>query len=108
MEMKNLLFICSRNKKRSLTAEHHFAERGDWNVASAGFNKDSATPVTPELLEWADVIFVMEPDHRSKLSRNYRDYLNRQRVICLNIADKYEYMADGLIDELERKVHLHL
>lgn len=106
--MTRILFICSRNKKRSLTAEHHFAGREEFEVSSAGLNRDSATPVTPDLLEWADVIFVMEPAHREKLSRNFRSSLNHQRVICLNIADSYEYMDAELIAELEQKVHRHL
>lgn len=106
--MTHVLFICSRNKKRSLTAEHHFAEREDFEVASAGLNRDSATPVTPDLLEWSDVIFVMEPVHREKLSRNFRSSLKRQRVICLNIADRYEYLDAELIAELEEKVSRHL
>lgn len=106
--MTRILFICSRNKKRSLTAEHHFAEQEELEVASAGLNRDSATPVTPDLLEWADVIFVMEPVHREKLSRNFRSSLKNQRVICLNIADRYEYMDEELIAELEQKVERHL
>ncbi len=106
--MTRVLFICSRNKKRSLTAEHHFAGREEFEVASAGLNLDSATPVTPDLLEWADVIFVMEPVHREKLSRNFRSSLKGQRVICLNIADRYDFMDEELIAELENKVSRHL
>lgn len=54
----HVLFVCSRNKKRSLTAEVHFAQKASFEVASAGLNRDSATPVTADLLKWADIIFV--------------------------------------------------
>ena len=32
-------------------------------VSSAGLNNDAINPVTPELIEWADIIFVMENIH---------------------------------------------
>lgn len=102
------LFICSRNKKRSLTAEVHFATLNDFEVASAGLNRDSQSLVTPELLTWADLIFVMDPVHRQKLSKRFNQYLRDTRIVCLDIADKYEFMDADLIAELERKVGKHL
>lgn len=102
-----VLFICSRNKKRSLTAEIHFASLNDFEVASAGLNRDSQTPVTPDLLLWADLIFVMESAHRQKLSKRFAQYLRDTRIVCLDIADKYEFMDSNLIEELERKVRKH-
>ncbi|WP_417387076.1 low molecular weight protein tyrosine phosphatase family protein [Gimesia sp.] len=103
-----VLFLCSKNKKRSLTAEVHFAIQNEFEVASAGLNRDSQTPVTPDLLTWADLIFVMEPVHRQKLSKRFNQYLKDTRIVCLDIADKYEFMDSDLIAELERKVRKHL
>jgi len=57
--MKNILFICSRNKLRSPTAEAVFAEYEKFNVRSAGLNHDAEVSLTPEMVEWADCIFVM-------------------------------------------------
>ena len=65
-------------------------------------------PVSPELLEWADTIFVMERSHRSKLSRKFRKYLKAQRVICLNIPDEYEYMDERLVRLLKMLVPKYL
>ena len=103
-----VLFICSRNKKRSLTAEVHFATLNGFEVASAGLNRDSQTPVTPDLLTWADLIFVMEPVHRQKLSKRFNQNLKDTRIVCLDIADKFEFMDSDLIAVLERKVRKHL
>ncbi len=67
--MKHLLFICSQNKLRSPTAEAVFAEIPVIDVDSAGLNNDAVVPLSPEQVEWADVIFVMEKVHREKLNR---------------------------------------
>jgi predicted protein tyrosine phosphatase len=85
----NVLFICSRNRLRSPTAEQVFAAYPGIETASAGLDADAAEPVSPELLQWAQVIFVMEKSHRARLSRRFRAHLRNQRVICLNIPDEY-------------------
>jgi hypothetical protein len=69
--MKHVLFICSRNRLRSLTAEQVFSVREDIAVSSAGLNHDAAQTVTPPLLEWADIIFVMEKAHLNRLRKRY-------------------------------------
>lgn len=102
--MKNVLFVCSENRLRSPTAEQVFSLRHDIEVASAGLNSKCGNPVTPELLEWADVIFVMERAHRNKLSAKFRPFLKNARVICLDIPDDYEFMDPALIRLLEARV----
>ena len=102
--MKHVLFICSQNRLRSPTAEQVFSNRTGFAVASAGLNPEAHTPVSPELLDWADVIFVMERSHRNKLSKKFRAHLNSKRVICLDIPDEFEYMDPGLVRLLEAKV----
>ena len=64
---------------------------------SAGLDKSSREQVTPELLEWADLIFVMERAHRNKLAKKFRGYLKHQRVVCLNIPNEYPYMDPRLV-----------
>ena len=99
-----LLFVCSRNRLRSPTAEAVFAEYEGLEVDSAGLNRDAEMPLTSEAVEWADIIFVMEKSHHSKLSRTFQPWLKEKRVICLNIPDNYEYMELALIELLKRKV----
>ena len=57
----NVLFLCSRNRRRSPTAEEVFRDWPGVETASAGVNADADSPVTPELLAWANVVMVMEP-----------------------------------------------
>ena len=102
--MKNVLFVCSQNRLRSPTAEQVFATRLDIDVASAGLNSTCGNPVTPELLEWADIVFVMERTHRVKLSNRFSSSLNTARVICLDIPDNYKFMDPTLVRILETRV----
>lgn len=73
-------------------------------VTSAGTNHDAENPVTSEVLEWADIIIVMERLHRNKIQKKFRSSLNGKRIVCLEIPDEYEYMDPGLIRLLEAKV----
>lgn len=103
-----VLFICSRNRLRSPTAEQIFADRPGIETASAGLNRDADNPVSPELLHWADVIFVMERVHRAKLSAKFKAHLGGKRVVCLEIPDEYEFMDPDLVRLLQARVPRHL
>lgn len=106
--MRRVLFLCSRNRLRSPTAERVFGARGDLEVASAGLSPDADVPCTPDLVEWAEVIFVMEKRHRAKLAERFRRHLKDKKVICLDIPDDFEFMAPELVRLLEAKVSPHL
>ena len=105
--MKKVLFLCSQNRLRSPTAEQVFASHGGIEVASAGLNNDAENPATPELVAWADLIFVMEKAHRNRLRKRFRPHL-KARVVCLDIPDEYEFMDEGLVSLLEARVTRHL
>ncbi len=102
--MKRILFICSQNRLRSPTAEQVFSACPELECSSAGLNNDAENPVTPELLEWAEIIFVMEKAHRSKLSARYRNHLRDAKVVCLDIPDNYDFMDPALVELLKTKV----
>ena len=102
--MKHILFICSQNRLRSPTAEQVFASYAGVECASAGTNNDADNPLTAELVEWAEIIFVMEKAHRNKLLSRFKRSLSKQTVICLDIPDEYDYMDPGLITLLKAKV----
>ena len=106
--MRRVLFLCSRNRLRSPTAEQVFAGRPDLDVASAGLSPDADNPCTPELVEWADIVFVMEKSHRTKLATRFRRHLKEKKVICLDIPDDYAFMAPELVRLLETRVGRHL
>jgi predicted protein tyrosine phosphatase len=103
-----LLFVCSQNRLRSPTAEHHFSLLEGIETVSAGTNRSAEVPLSAELVEWADIIFCMERLHTDRLRQRFGRQIGSRRVICLDIPDRYEYMDPGLIEVLERKVSPHL
>lgn len=100
-----VLFLCSRNRLRSPTAEEVFRTRRGWEVASAGLAPDAQEPLSPEILDWADIVFVMEKTHRQKLRQNFGVYLKNKRVVCLDIPDNYNFMQSELVALLSQKVN---
>ena len=106
--MRNILFVCSRNRLRSPTAEQVFASWPGIETSSAGLDHDAENPLTPELLAWADLVFVMERAQRTRLSAKFKPHLRDKRVICLGIPDQFEYMDPALVRILRMKVPRHL
>ncbi len=101
--LRRALFLCGKNRRRSPTAEQLFSTWPGVEVASAGLSDDADTPVSGELLEWADLIFVMERAQKTRLTRRFGRHLNRQRVICLGIPDDFDYMEPALVEILLAK-----
>lgn len=106
--MKRALFVCSRNRRRSPTAERVFAAWPGIEVTSAGLAPDAEDPVTAETLDGMDLVLVMERVHRARLRRRFGEHLRRTRVVCLDIPDDYEFMDPALVDVLEARAGPHL
>ena len=60
----NILFVCSRNHWRSPTAETIYKNRSGINVKSAGTEPSARIKLNSKIIEWADLIFVMEKKHK--------------------------------------------
>jgi predicted protein tyrosine phosphatase len=101
--VKRALFIFSRNRLRSPTAERAFSSWPDEETDSAGLRHDAEQPLSPEQIAWANIIFIMGKTHKRSLSAKFRQYLNGKQVICLDIPDDYNYMQPELIQLLETK-----
>ena len=100
----NILFICSRNKWRSRTAETIFKYNQLHNVKSAGTENDARIKVTEKLLLWANVIFVMEKKHRTRIKEKFNSACENKEIIILEIEDNYQYMDEELIEILKSSV----
>jgi predicted protein tyrosine phosphatase len=68
---------------------------------SAGTNNDAEQPLTGDLIEWADTILVMEPHHRGRVSKKFREQLKGKHLAVLGIPDDYEYMQPELVSLLK-------
>jgi predicted protein tyrosine phosphatase len=99
-----LLFVCSRNKWRSLTAEKIFEQMNGCSVKSAGTEEGARIKVNAGHIGWADWIFVMEKKHERRLHEKFRLELSGKRLIRLDIPDDYGYMNEELIDILKSRV----
>ncbi|WP_248062232.1 low molecular weight protein tyrosine phosphatase family protein [Paenibacillus silvae] len=103
-----LLFICSRNKWRSLTAEKIFDKYNDYEVRSAGTEEGARIKVTEGHIGWSDLIFVMEKKHTRRLKAKFPISLKNKRLICLDIPDDYQFMDEELIEILKSRVSEHI
>jgi predicted protein tyrosine phosphatase len=103
-----LLFVCSQNRIRSLTAERIFDGVDGFQVRSAGTQPGARIVVTEGQIGWADIIFTMGKSHLNLLRRKYGAALDGKRVVALHIPDEYQFMQPELIDELKVKVGQHI
>ncbi|MDG0809009.1 low molecular weight protein tyrosine phosphatase family protein [Cohnella rhizosphaerae] len=99
-----LLFVCSRNKWRSLTAEHIFNALEGYQVRSAGTEDAARIKVNEGHIGWADLIFAMEKKHVRRLQEKFPHMLQGKRIVCLGIPDEYGYMDEELIETLRSGV----
>ena len=103
-----LLFICSKNRLRSLTAEHLFEGVPDYAVKSAGTEPTARIRVNEGHIGWADLIIVMEKKHRRILEENFPEALKGKKVICLHIPDQYHCMQPELVHLLKMGLAQHI
>lgn len=100
----NILFICSRNQWRSPTAEQIWRKHPALSVRSAGTSPNAKHPVTAADLSWAQIVFVMEEKHKSRLVAGYRRLLENKPIHVLDIPDEYKYMDAELVELLKQSV----
>jgi len=79
-------FVCSENRLRSPSAEAVFSSYENIEAIGAGTNANAPTEVSGDLIEWSDIICVMEKSHRSKIGKKHRHLLKGKRVIGLGIS----------------------
>jgi predicted protein tyrosine phosphatase len=104
----NLLFVCTECRLRSPTAERVFADHPGVTAIAAGTNHDAATPVSGDLIEWADIILVMEEAHRSRMTTRFGEQLRGKKLVVLGIPDRFGYMHPELVALLEQRVAPYL
>ncbi|MBR7001185.1 MAG: protein tyrosine phosphatase [Neisseriaceae bacterium] len=103
-----ILFLCSQNKQRSLTAEKIFDGYNGHTVRSAGTENNARIKVTAGLIGWADIIFCMEQKHIRRTREKYGDKLQNKKLICLHIPDKFAFMDEALQRLLKQRVAEYL
>ena len=101
---RRFLFICHAAMNRSPTAEDVCrqiarANHLDIDASSAGISRGAERPVTKEMADTADKIFVMEPEMEAILKKEFGQ--ESDKIICLDIPDIYATGDAILVKTLE-------
>jgi predicted protein tyrosine phosphatase len=104
LNRNHALFVCSANLQRSPTAEKIFQDwKGKWETKSAGTTPYMfRQPITQNLIDWADVIIVMESHHADYIQSKFK--VDQKKIKVLNIPDIYLRDDPELILELKKQV----
>jgi predicted protein tyrosine phosphatase len=105
---RRVLFICQFNRCRSATAERLFCKRADLEVRSAGTSPEARTRVNRRMIDWADVVFVMEERQLQDLRTMLPNHPKLEEVICLEIPDEYGFLDPPLVELLQERVSARL
>jgi len=93
-----ILFVCTANLNRSVTAEGLFKNWAGVETKSAGTTEWAANPLTQEVCAWADQIFVMEEYHRKQvLGRCGGAAEIACKIVLLGIEDVYFFNDPELV-----------
>lgn len=106
--MPNLLFICSKNQWRCPTAEMLFKNHAIHQARSAGTSDKARIKVNQKLIDWADVIFVMERKHKDLLKQRSALNITGKQPVILDIEDNYLYGDAKLVEILKKALAAYL
>jgi predicted protein tyrosine phosphatase len=102
------LFICQFNRRRSATAERVFAQDRTLDVRSAGTNDEALVRINERMLDWADIVFVMDEDQVRELRRLFPAHPAVAALVCLEIQDRYHFLDPQLVALLDERTRSHL
>jgi predicted protein tyrosine phosphatase len=109
VDRQRILFVCTANVDRSRTAEDLYGTDPRYEVLSAGTGAFARTPVTREMLLWADRVFVMserEDRHRTLLRLRFPEV--ERPVVDLDVEDRWRRGDPELVSRLLKKLVPHL
>ena len=113
MARQKVLFVCDENRLRSPTAQALYSKCREvpcrpLDLRTPVWKPDATVPVTEDLLEWADIVFVMEKRQRNVIHKKWREQYTKKRIVCLYIPDEYDFMEPALVKILRRKLEPYL
>ena len=101
--MTKILFVCAANRSRSRTAERIYANHPGLEVKSAGVDfLEAQTPVSEELLQWADVILRMEKRHQKEIENDYAACIEGKVIDSLGVG---RFIYSGMNEMIKEKVY---
>jgi len=103
LKKEHVLFVCTYNKMRSITGEELYKKDPRFRVKSAGVDEDATVEVSSKLIDWADIIVVMEEMHVQWFRHYHPGVLETQKLICLDIPDAFYVMEPELVELLRNR-----
>lgn len=100
------MFVCSGNIDRSPTAEALLKNKQGFEVKSAGTLPSAPMVISKELIDWADIIFVMEMIHKEVMLSI--DPTAAAKIVVLGIEDRYIQGDPELIRILKERLSKYL
>jgi predicted protein tyrosine phosphatase len=88
------------NKQRSVTAERLYRNDARLEVRSAGVRANANRRIREADLMWADVVFVMEREHKQWIAKNFEG-LELPPIDVLDVPDDFEVMDPQLQEMLK-------
>lgn len=103
-----MLFVCTQNKVRSLTAEHLYRVRPDLEVRSCGTAAFAKNQLTEEVVKWADMVFIFDQSQADTIESRFGKDAFGKEIISLGLEDIYQYKSESLVLKLTAKIEPYL
>ena len=106
---EHILFVCTANIDRSRTAEDLYLGDPRYDVRSAGTAPFAKIPLTRELMEWAQRVFVMcerEDRHHPQIKMRFPG--TDRPVVDLDVEDRWPRGHPELVRRVLRALRPHL
>jgi len=102
---KHLLFVCTAGVDRSPAAAALFDNSDKYESTSAGISPVAGNDISKAEVLWADVIFVMEHEHKRFILDNFKEEIkDKPEIIVLDVSDDFCRHDE----ELERLLRIRL
>jgi predicted protein tyrosine phosphatase len=107
-EAKKVLCVCSAGLLRSPTAAVILSQAPfNYNTRACGTSEEYALiPLDSVLIEWADIIVVMDEGMQRQIS-SYKN-LAGKTIVNLDIEDRYPYMDEELQKLIKERMIQHM
>jgi predicted protein tyrosine phosphatase len=106
---EHILFVCTANIDRSRTAEDLYQGDPRYEVRSAGTAPFAKNPLSRELMEWAQRVFVMcEREDRHYTHIKMRFPSTDRPVVDLDVEDRWPRGHPELVRRVLRALRPHL
>jgi predicted protein tyrosine phosphatase len=88
---------------RSPTAAEIAPALLDVDADYGGLSADADVILDGEQIAWADSVAVMERPQLARLKRQFGPALRGKRLVCLDVPDRFAFMAPELVALLTRQ-----